>query len=235
MRRLTAPNELPLLGLSKDRPSTVRPSRSPLPDAHRCRSSAHVLRDEHADAHPRSALVFSRHLGGFLLRDGACVLQHAASHGVRHVSARTGLRRPLGRLDLARASPQRAPALRSHPHTAANDRCRSPAGRRHRNTQSPVDRVHRLPCPFVVSVAAWSDGSLHHRRPVRSRARIFAAPAPAPSRRLAARTYDGKLPSPRVPWVDLEALLHARARHMRDVSAVQAPELPWAWMTLPPA
>jgi len=36
---------------------------------------------------PRSVLTLSQRPDGFLLRGGACVLQHATSHGVRRVSA----------------------------------------------------------------------------------------------------------------------------------------------------
>jgi len=94
--------------------------------------------------------------------------------------------------------------------------------------------VHHVPCPFVVSVAAWSGGLLHHRRPVRSRVPAFATPALVPSRRRATLTEDEKFPSHSGSWFDLEALLHAWIRCVRAVASAQAPVLPWAWMITPP-
>lgn len=95
--------------------------------------------------------------------------------------------RALTRAEHLRASPRCVPALRSHPR--AQRRATLSGDPRGRVTDGAVTRddVHHVPCPFVVSVAARSGGS-HPRRPARSRAPAFTAPAPAPSRRGATPT-----------------------------------------------
>jgi hypothetical protein len=67
----------PLLGLSKDRPSIVQVrecvSRVSCSPRLRCASSA--LRDGNAGSHPRSVLVVSHHLDGFVLLDPATIFR----------------------------------------------------------------------------------------------------------------------------------------------------------------
>jgi hypothetical protein len=140
--------ELPLLGLSKDRPSIVRTSGSPSPGG-RCRSvpapSLLPLRDGNAGSHPRSVRVVSHHLDGFLLHDAAAVLQAAADPGVHHVSPcrETGF-----------------PAVRSLPFEAFPPPTASGPRRslRARGPRHRVDRlrspVHRVPCLLALSLPA---------------------------------------------------------------------------------
>jgi hypothetical protein len=60
-------SRVPLLGMSKDRPSIVQAAEyvSRAASDSRCRSSCSVLRDGNADSHPRAVLVVSHHLDGF--------------------------------------------------------------------------------------------------------------------------------------------------------------------------
>jgi len=95
------PTGLPLLGLSKDRPSVVLPAPESTPGC----PSRDRLRDGAANTRPRSVLVVSHHLDVFLLRYRARVLQRAPDPGVHPVSGPplrvAPLRRPfLGMLSL---------------------------------------------------------------------------------------------------------------------------------------
>jgi hypothetical protein len=77
------PTELPLLGLSKDRPSVVLTAPKSTPG----RPSRDRLRNEPAKARPCSVLVVFHHLDGLLLRCHARVLQRTPDPGVHPVSA----------------------------------------------------------------------------------------------------------------------------------------------------
>jgi hypothetical protein len=77
------PTELPLLGLSKDRPSVVLTTSKSTPG----RPLRDCLRNEPARARPRSVLVVFHHLDGLLLRCHARVLQRTPDPGVHSVSA----------------------------------------------------------------------------------------------------------------------------------------------------
>jgi len=101
------PAELPLLGLSKDRPSVVLPTPESTPSA----PSRVRLRDEPATAHPCSVPVVFHHLDGLLLRCRARVLQRAPDPGVHLVFGPTTASHP------AATDPPRGafPALRSFP------------------------------------------------------------------------------------------------------------------------
>lgn len=79
------PTGLPLMGLSKDRPSVVLATPESTPG----RPSRIRLRNEPARARPCSVLVVSHHLDGLLLRCRARVLQRAPDPGVHPVSAPT--------------------------------------------------------------------------------------------------------------------------------------------------
>jgi hypothetical protein len=76
------PTELPLLGLSKDRPSVVLTASKSTPG----RPQRGHLRNEPAKARSRSVLVVFHHLDGLLLRCHARVLQRAPDRGVHPVS-----------------------------------------------------------------------------------------------------------------------------------------------------
>jgi hypothetical protein len=139
----------PLLGLSKERPSIVRTPGSPSPGwsgPERARSVSSALRDGNAASHPRSVLVVSHHLDGFLLHDAATILQAAADPGVHHVSFRRGTEFPAVPFLPFEAFP---------PPTASGPRRKSsvPAVRVTGSTVS--DRsVHRVPCPLALSLPA---------------------------------------------------------------------------------
>jgi len=67
----------PLLGLSKDRPSIVQAGEcvSRVSCSPRLRCVSFALRDGNAGSHPRSVLVVSRHLDGFVLLDPATIFR----------------------------------------------------------------------------------------------------------------------------------------------------------------
>jgi hypothetical protein len=111
---------LPLLGLSKDRPSIELRRRVRRPGI---RVSAAPSGNDSRSL-PRSALVVSHHLGGFLLSDGAGLLRPAPDPGVHRVSSRreTGLptmRSCPSKLSLRR---QRRPRLSPEPRARVTDR-----------------------------------------------------------------------------------------------------------------
>jgi hypothetical protein len=112
---------------------------SPLPGdgPERARSVSPSLRDGNAGSHPRSALVVSHHLDGFLLRDPAAMLQAAADPGVHRVSSRRETEFPAMRLLPSEAFP---------PPTASGRETMSPApGARHRR-----DRLRPLRSPRTL-------------------------------------------------------------------------------------
>jgi hypothetical protein len=94
---------------------------------------------------PRSALVVSHHLGGFLLSDGAGLLRPAPDPGVRRVSSRreTGLltaRSCPSKLSLRR---QRRPRLSPEPRARVRDRPSLDLSFTARLAPSPFAPVHR--------------------------------------------------------------------------------------------
>jgi hypothetical protein len=162
------PNELPLLGFSKERPSAVpRTSESTPGDPFRDH-----LRDVPATAHPCSVLVVSHHRDGLLLRCPARVLQRAADRGVHPVSAQPPevalcpLRLP-GMLSLpseafppftaARKSrlsvfPRRVVALRRMGVTNVSPRCSPPP--------LPPHPFRPIPPPVAAVARACESGSV---------------------------------------------------------------------------
>lgn len=89
----------PLLGLSKYAPPPCRDRGVHRTRRRRCRRQ---LAEPGCQARPRSVLVVSHHLDGFLLLDLAGVLHPASGHGVRRVST-----------CCEQASPRRVPTLQS--------------------------------------------------------------------------------------------------------------------------
>jgi hypothetical protein len=111
---------LPLLGLSKDRPSIGSRRRVRRPGS----ASPRLPSGNDGRSLPRSALVVSHHLGGLLLSDGAGLLRPAPDPGVHRVSSRreTGLltvRSCPSKLSLRR---QRRPRLSPEPRARVTDR-----------------------------------------------------------------------------------------------------------------
>jgi hypothetical protein len=108
--RSDLPAGLPLLGLSKDRPSIVPNRRVRLPGS----ASPRLPSGRDSQSLPRSVLVVSHHLDGSILFDRAGLLRPAPDPGVHRVSSRreTGLltvRSCPSKLSLRRQQRGRAP------------------------------------------------------------------------------------------------------------------------------
>jgi hypothetical protein len=142
---------LPLLGLSKDRPSIVPRQRVRRPGS----TSPWAPSGNDSQPFPRSALVVLHHLGGLLLSNGAGLLRPAPDPGVHRVSARREtsiltMRSCPSKLSLRR---QRRPRLPPEP--------------RARVTESPIAGrpLHRSPCPLTLrSVHREAGFPFHVRR-----------------------------------------------------------------------
>jgi hypothetical protein len=127
------PTGLPLLGLSKDRPSVVLPAPESTPGC----PLRDRLRNGAANARPCSVLVVSHHLDVFLLRYRARVLQRAPDPGVHPVSVPPPWVAPLRRLLLGMLS---LPSEAFPPSEAATAKP-SPPRERGLDVQRPRDRV----------------------------------------------------------------------------------------------
>jgi len=174
--------ELPLLGLSKDRPSAVHPFRSPLQDPP---ATGVALESLGVSVPPPTRVPPSRFPSASAVSSFGTARAFAARCRPWG-SPRFHPRRParlstLGSTRLPRDALLPFEAVSPHSGDRPSLVSRGDTSPRRPVTRS---RVHRIPCPFAVSVLAGGGGSLRPHRPDRFRGGP-ANPAPVPSRRRA--------------------------------------------------